>query len=69
MARCKACRVNSPLKKSGSGPIFGETACFARESLAENLDLTPFFHFFNGLLLRLELPMREGEARFPRQDG
>jgi len=38
-----------PVEKVGSGPIFGKTACFSRESLAENLDLTPSF-LFNGLL-------------------
>ena len=40
----------SLLKKSGSGPIFGATTSFFRESLAENLDLTPSFHFFNRLM-------------------
>ena len=42
--------AGSPLKRSGSGPIFGETARCSRESLAENLDLAPSFHFFNALL-------------------
>ncbi len=41
---------SSLLKKSGSGLIFGETTSFPRKSLAENLDLTPSFYFFNRLL-------------------
>ncbi len=34
--------ASSWLRKSGAGPILGETALFLRESLAENLDLTPW---------------------------
>ena len=38
----------SQLNRSGSGPIFGGKTSLLRKSVAENLDLTPSGHLFNG---------------------
>ena len=58
---------SSLLRKSGSGPIFGETTSFLRKSLAENLDLTPSLSlpgdrrkFGTGLQIHPPTPLSDG---------
>jgi hypothetical protein len=52
--------ISSLLNKSGSGLIFGELTLISSDSSTENFDLTPFGHFFNGLLGSLSLPHPTG---------
>jgi len=44
--------VQQPVEKVGAWSNFRREDMFHRSTMAENLDLTPFFHFFNRLLER-----------------